>query len=604
MNNDQFNNTEPPSTQSGTPKTSSLDNKGIVEPIKTLDTNEYRPEQYASPATNPHIQPQAQSVTGAQTFQSSQPPLSGSSGFSGQPNQSPAQPSVGSVSQNRPVSNQMSGVSTAQSASRYTNNVHNSGSIPPVRPQAPAPNRSSAANGNVPPAHMPNQNMPHHNASGSETKNSKVFLMGFLGALIASVLVVGGFFIVSSVTKFNTSSTIIGASNSSVINAAEEGKTLAESVAAKALPSVVAVYNYTQSTSSYGLNYSASKQVANGDNLTKSGMGSGVLISSDGYIITNYHVVSDSKKITIKVGDEERDATYVGGDESSDVAVIKVDNIDNLKPVELGNSDELVIGEWVMTVGAPLGLEQSVATGIVSATNRSTIMDNSSSDPYGFSIRSGSSNYIYYPNMIQTDAVINPGNSGGALVDSDGKLIGINTIIATNSGDYAGVGFAIPVNYAVGIAKQIIDGKEPTHAMLGVSISTVNASIAKRYGFSTDSGAYIASISENTGASKADLKVGDIITSINGKNVTSTTDVTLEVRAHNPGDTVVLTINREGNSMDVPVVLSSDDGQQKNKEQKDSGSGNSRNRGQGESGSGSNGYNRQELEELLRMFGM
>ena len=604
MTNDQFNNTGSPSTHTNKPEAQPLENTGIVEPIKTLDASELPSEHHAPTTTTAQPQSSSEAFVKPQPVSPSVTTQSTSTSFSPQSQQ----PSTGfqsnQNSQNLSGSNQVSQTRPMQSSPTYTNNLNNSGSIPPVRPQASEQHRSAAPVNRIPSSQIPNRTMPHHNGGGAQTKGSKVFLMGFLGALVASVLVVGGFFAISSVTKLNSSSTIIGASNSSVINAAEEGKTLAESVAAKALPSVVAVYNYTQASSSYGFNYNTSKQVANSDNLTKSSMGSGVLISDDGYIITNYHVVENAKKITIKVGDEERDATYVGGDQSSDVAVIKVDNIENLKPVDLGNSDELTIGEWVMTVGAPLGLEQSVATGIVSATNRSTIMDNSSSNSMGLSTRSSSSNYIYYPNMIQTDAVINPGNSGGALVDSNGKLIGINTIISSVSGDYAGVGFAIPVNYAVGIAKQIIDGKEPTHAMLGVSISSVNSSIAKRYGFSADSGAYIASISDNTGASKADLQVGDIITAINGKSVTSTTDVTLEVRAHNPGDSVVLTINREGKSMDVPVTLSSDEGQQKSQDQNDSGSGNSRNRNQGDGGSGSNGYNMQDIEDILRMFGM
>ena len=209
--------------------------------------------------------------------------------------------------------------------------------------------------------------------------------------------------------------------------------------------------------------------------------------------------------------------------------------------------------------------------------------------------------------MIQTDAVINPGNSGGALVDADGKLIGINTMISSYSGDYAGVGFAIPVNYAMGIAKQVIDGKTPTHAMLGVSISSVNSSNSKRYGLSSTSGAYISAISEGTGAANSDLQVGDIITQIDDSKIASATDVTLEVREHNPGDTVKVTVNRNGETKDIDVVLSSDEnlnssnGSSNNSQ---NGQGQGQGRGNGNGSGGSNGYNMEQLEELLKMFGM
>ena len=437
----------------------------------------------------------------------------------------------------------------------------------------------------------------------------KTFFAGFLGALLACALAFGGFAAFSGFGK-SVASTTIGTTDSSVINAVEEGQTLAEAVAAKALPSVVAVYNYQKaSASSYGMGYGASlSTTADTNGLQASGMGSGVVISDDGYIITNYHVVDDATKLTVKVGDEERDATYVGGDESSDIAVIKVENTSGLQAADIGDSDNLVIGEWVMTVGAPLGLEQSVATGVVSATNRSTIMsDSSSSDLYSY-YGTSAGNYTYYPNMIQTDAVINPGNSGGALVDADGKLIGINTMISSYSGDYAGVGFAIPVNYAMGIAKQVIDGKTPTHALLGVSISSVNSSNSQRYGLSSSTGAYISSISEGTGAADSDLQVGDIITQIDDSKITSTTDVTLEVREHNPGDTVTVTVNRNGETKEIPVVLSSDENL--NSSSNSSGNGNNRDQGQGQGqgygqGQGNgNGYDMDQLEDLLKMLGM
>ena len=451
-------------------------------------------------------------------------------------------------------------------------------------------------------------------ASSATVKQSggagKTFLFGFLGALLACAIAFGAFIAWNQTNKTAAAvSTTVGTTDSSVINAVEEGQTLAEAVAAKALPSVVAVYNY-QKASTGGFYGRGSNAAADTDGLEPTGMGSGVVISSDGYIVTNYHVVEGGEKLTVKVGQDERDATYVGGDSSSDVAVIKVNDTTGLEPADIGDSDSLVIGEWVMTVGAPLGLEQSVATGVISATNRSTIMsDSQSNDLQSYYYGTQTPMYTYYPNMIQTDAVINPGNSGGALVDADGKLIGINAMISSYSGDYAGVGFAIPVNYAISIANDVIAGKQPTHAMLGVSISSVNANNAQRYGLSTTSGAYVASISEGTGAADSDLQVGDIITQVDDTKVASTTDVTLEVREHNPGDTVNVTVNRNGQTLEIPVVLSSDENQQsaggadgtgQNQEQ---GSPNGRGQGRG-NGYGSNGYDTEQLEELLRMLGM
>ena len=432
----------------------------------------------------------------------------------------------------------------------------------------------------------------------------KTFLFGFLGALVACAIAFGVFMAWSaSHTTAASASTTIGTSDPTVISAVDDGQTVSEAVAAKALPSVVAIYNYQQvSQGGYGYGFTTNSSNDNSNNLQPAGMGSGVLISDKGYILTNYHVVEGASKLTVKVGDDEREATYIGGDSSSDVAVIKVDNIEGLTVADIGDSDDLVIGEWVMTIGAPLGLEQSVATGVVSATNRSQIMSDSSSEMY----YSNSSNpsYTYYPNMIQTDAVINPGNSGGALVDANGKLIGINTMISSYSGDYAGVGFAIPINYAIGLAEQVIEGKEPTHAMLGVSISSVNASNAQRYGLSTTTGAYVSSIAEGTGAAESDLEVGDIIIQVEDTKVSSATDVTLEVREHNPGDTVTVTVNRNGKTVEVPVVLSSDENASNSSNNNSNGQEQMSPNGRGDGygyGGGSRGYTD---EELLRMLGM
>ena len=241
------------------------------------------------------------------------------------------------------------------------------------------------------------------------------------------------------------------------------------------------------------------------------------MLTADGYIITNNHVVEGGSAYKVTIAGETYDAEVVGSDPSSDVAVIKAKDASGLTPIEIGDSDKLVIGEWVMTIGSPFGLEQSVATGIVSATSRSQIV-NATTDQYGN--------------------------------------------ITSYSGNYSGVGFAIPVNYAVNLAQQIIDGKTPTHAQLGVSLSTVNAQNAKRYGLSVDEGAYVAAVSEGSGAAEAGLQEGDIVTKFDGKDVASASDLMLDVRSKNPGDKVTLDVNRNGETKQVEVTLGSDESSQ------------------------------------------
>ncbi|WP_449314406.1 S1C family serine protease [Rubneribacter sp.] len=405
---------------------------------------------------------------------------------------------------------------------------------------------------------------PQHTPVTVEKKshNGRTFGVAFAGAALACVIGLGGFGIWQTATGGSSSgdggqSTQLGSTTSSVIDAGSENQTLAEAVAEKALPSVAAIDVYTNQSSmggmygyGYGYGYGGGS-----DTLTQSSLGSGVVLTDDGYIVTNYHVIEGADALKVTIEGEQYDAEVVGSDPSSDLAVIKAKDASGLTAIELGDSDNLTIGEWVMTIGSPFGLEQSVATGIVSATSRSQIMDSNSQ-------QGGSGETTIYPNMIQTDAAINPGNSGGALVDADGKLIGINTLITSYSGNYSGVGFAIPVNYAVNIAQQIIDGKVPTHAQLGVSLSNVNAQTAERYGLPVDEGAYIAAVNSGSGAAEAGLQVGDIVTKFDGQAVESASDLMLDVRSKNPGDKVTLEVNRNGETKEVEVTLGSDESSQ------------------------------------------
>lgn len=366
--------------------------------------------------------------------------------------------------------------------------------------------------------------------------NIKSFLYGFLGALAACILVL---ILVGVFNGFGKRVTL-GSTSSVTIENADESESLAEAVANKCLPSVVAVNVYTNSQGSLAL----------------SSLGSGVILSADGYVITNQHVIDGAAAIKVTAAGQEYEADKIGEDSSSDIAVIKLKNAANLTAMELADSDQVKVGAWVMSIGSPFGLEQSVATGIVSATSRSQVVSSQTD---------GSTKV--YPNLIQTDAAINPGNSGGALVDKNGRLLGINALIESDSGNYSGVGFAIPVNYAVDLSKQIIDGKTPSHAQLGITMTNVDSSNSKQYGWAVSEGAYVTGLTNGGAAQKAGIKTGDIIIKCEDDKISTTSDLLLSVRKHNPGDTVSITLNRSGEEITVDVVLGSDEGQTQQKTQ-------------------------------------
>ena len=411
-----------------------------------------------------------------------------------------------------------------------------------------------------------------HAAPKKANSSLKTFLIAFAGAFVACIVALGGYSLIGGHST-SVVTTIGGSGSSITVNG--EDTTLPEVVSQKCLPSVAAIDVYTSSGySSYGYSLGTSGE------LVESSLGSGVVLSEDGYVITNYHVIEGSDALSVTVGGESYEADVVGSDSSSDIAVIKLKNASGLTPIDIGDSDELVVGEWVMTIGSPFGLEQSVATGIVSATARSQVLTSETD---------GSS--TIYPNMIQTDAAINPGNSGGALVDKDGKLVGINTLITSYSGNYSGVGFAIPANYAISIAEKIMNGETITHAQLGVTMGTVTSQNAKQYNLSVTSGVYVSGVSEDSGADKAGIEVGDVIVQFDGKDITSASDLQIAVRTKEVGDKVTVKINRSGKEMELEVELGSDDKVITSSiiQNDGSGSGNSRDYG----------YNYDDLEELL-----
>ncbi len=397
-----------------------------------------------------------------------------------------------------------------------------------------------------------------HTVVKTKTKKIPVFLASLAGLAVGAVLVIalvmsGAF----RITDTNVEATTGGTTQT--IDIDPEDTTLAEAVAAKALPSVVSL---TTESASGG------------------GIGSGVILDTDGNILTNYHVIQGATSVMVTLSDESsHEAEIVGSDESSDLAVVRLTDAADLSltPIEIGDSDDITVGEWVMAIGSPFGNEQSVSTGIVSALYRSTAMQSST----GTSI---------YANMIQTDAAINPGNSGGALVNSEGKLIGINSIIESYSGSSSGVGFAIPVNYAKNIADQIIAGETPAHPYLGVSVSSVNAYTARQRNLAVTEGAYIETVNPGTPAEEAGLQQGDIVVAVNGEEVSSADGLIIALREFAVGDKVKLKVVRGTDDVEVEVTLGSDAELQS--DQQDNSAGNS------------SGMTEEELLEYFnRLFG-
>ena len=264
--------------------------------------------------------------------------------------------------------------------------------------------------------------------------------------------------------------------------------------------------------------------------------GSGFIIAGDGHILTNNHVVADTSKITVRLADKrEFQAKVVGTDPQSDVALIKIDAKD-LPVLPLGNSDNLEVGEWVIAIGSPFALSQTVTVGVVSAKGR---------DRMGITD---------YENFIQTDAAINPGNSGGPLLNIRGEAVGINTAIFSRSGGYMGIGFAIPINMAKSIEQQLRKSGKVTRGWLGVMIQDVNEDLAKSFGGKVG-GALITEVTDDSPAKKSGLLQGDIVVAINGEPVADVGDLRNKIAMVPPNTGLKLRILRDGSEKDLTVTV-------------------------------------------------
>jgi len=268
----------------------------------------------------------------------------------------------------------------------------------------------------------------------------------------------------------------------------------------------------------------------------ESGVGSGFIVAPNGIILTNRHVILGAEKIRVRFADKrELPARVLGVDPLTDVAVLKVE-ADNLPTAKLGDSEQLTVGQWVLAIGAPLGLERTATQGIISALGRSLPSDS------------------YVP-FIQTDVPINPGNSGGPLFDVQGRVVGINSQIVSSTGGYMGLSFAIPINTAVAVARQILAQGHATHGWLGVSAQELSQELAHAYGLDLPHGALITEVRPGGPADKAGLQAGDIVVALDGEAIVDSADLPPMIGASTPGTEHLLSVLREGKVVEIKAMV-------------------------------------------------
>ncbi|MEX0937161.1 MAG: DegQ family serine endoprotease [Pirellulales bacterium] len=273
------------------------------------------------------------------------------------------------------------------------------------------------------------------------------------------------------------------------------------------------------------------------DGYRREGLGTGVVVSEDGYILTNNHVVRGADEVTVTLSDNRQlQAEVVGNDSMTDLAVLKVD-ASGLVPAQIGDSDAVEVGEWVVAVGTPFNLQQTVTAGIVSAKGRANLR------------------IADYEDFIQTDAAINPGNSGGPLVNLSGEVIGINTAIASRTGAYSGIGFAIPSNMVRSVMQSIIENGRVDRGWLGAVIQDLTKELARSFGYDSTQGVLIGDVMSGSPAERAGLQSGDIVTTFQGESMASADQLRKAVAATTPGSQAILSVVREGEQLSLEVTV-------------------------------------------------
>lgn len=405
-----------------------------------------------------------------------------------------------------------------------------------------APQTDNGAGGATPPVHpvQPQDAQPPKKKkkfNGKRVVRSAVALvlaaaMGFAGGFVGAKFGGSGKVVIQQVAPSSTADSVSG-SDSSITAASSSGSSLTtEQVADLVSPSVVVITTEQVVYSQWSWY---------GQNQVESGAGSGVIISSDGYILTCAHVVDGASTITVTIGDKDYTATLVGEDTTSDIAVIKID-ADGLTPATVGNSDSLKVGQSVMAVGNPLGeLGGTVTGGMISALNRSVTIQGSSS--------------VNTMSLIQMDASVSPGNSGGGLFNMNGELVGIVNAKSSSS-DAEGLGFAIPINDAIKVAQELLENGYVTgRPYLGITyLAVTDAQTASQLGVNAY-GVYVVEVVKGGPAEKAGLQAGDRIVSVDGTEIASKDDLGTLMQKHAAGDTLSITIARDGQMQTVNVTL-------------------------------------------------
>ncbi len=319
-------------------------------------------------------------------------------------------------------------------------------------------------------------------------------------------------------------------------------------ISAQVGPSVVTITSTTTVTAPampfdpWGFGFGFPGQSGQSREYTRQGLGSGVIISEDGLIVTNNHVAGDSDELQVVLPDgEEVAAKLVGTDPRSDIALIKIEVDHSLPAISIGNSDDLRVGEWVLAIGSPFALSQTVTQGIVSFLGR---------DGLGLAD---------FEDYIQTDAAINPGNSGGALVNLDGELVGVNTAIASRNGGYQGIGFAIPASTVQNVVDDLLEFGEVQRGWLGISMQDVSSELASQFDIEDTRGVLISDILPDSPAEDSDLQRGDIVTEVNGEEFDSPNNFRNIIAAIDPGTETRLTVIRDGRTRRINVVIGSRD---------------------------------------------
>ncbi len=423
-------------------------------------------------------------------------------------------------------------------------NTANQYNDPQPEPEAAytAPQTDNGAGGATPPVHpvQPQDAQPPKKKkkfNGKHVARSAVALvlaaaMGFAGGFVGAKFGGSGKVVIQQVAPSSTADSASG-SDSSITAASSSGSSLTtEQVADLVSPSVVVITTEQVVYSQWSWY---------GQNQVESGAGSGVIISSDGYILTCAHVVDGASTITVTIGDKDYTATLVGEDTTSDIAVIKID-ADGLTPATVGNSDSLKVGQSVMAVGNPLGeLGGTVTGGMISALNRSVTIQGSSS--------------VNTMSLIQMDASVSPGNSGGGLFNMNGELVGIVNAKSSSS-DAEGLGFAIPINDAIKVAQELLENGYVTgRPYLGITyLAVTDAQTASQLGVNAY-GVYVVEVVKGGPAEKAGLQAGDRIVSVDGTEIASKDDLGTLMQEHAAGDTLSITIARDGQMQTVNVTL-------------------------------------------------